>query len=147
MSDTGRSPNVIGGFFNVMRKNWKYLAIGGGALVLIIILIAVLSKSGPDISGRYELLVAGQLTETVIEIKTDSDAFRVKFMEKDTLRSEYVLPKPRNDRFTIEKTADGKPGDRFDLEVTNGGLKGKADITTLAKGIDVYFRKIQTESK
>jgi hypothetical protein len=132
-----------GGSLSAIQKKWQYLAIGGGALVIIILLIVIFGSPGPDISGTYELLVAGQKTETVIDIASANDSFQIKFLEKDVVRSQYLLPKPRTNRFTIEKTVDGKPGDRFDLEVVNGGLKGTADITTLAKGIDVYFRKVQ----
>ena len=128
---------------NIIQKKWQYLAIGGGALLLVVLLIIVLAAPGPDISGRYELLVAGRPTATMIDITTANNVYQVKFMENDKVRSQYVLPKPRTGRFTIETTTDGKTGDRYDLEIVNDGLKGTADISTLAKGIDVYFRKVQ----
>jgi hypothetical protein len=125
-----------------MKKYWKYLAIGGGALALIVVLIAVLSQPSPDLSGKYELILEGKLTGTVVDITSSNDGFDVKFLDNEKLRSEYLLPKPRSNRFTIEKTADGQPGIKFDLEVTDGGLKGKADIPALAKNVEVYFRKV-----
>jgi hypothetical protein len=126
-----------------MQKNWKYFAIGGGAVVLIVILIIVLSQPGPDLSGKYQLLLEGKLTETVVDISSANDNYSVKFLDRDSLRSEYVLPKPRGNRFTIEKTADGQPGIKYELEVTNGGLKGKADIPALADNVEVYLRRVQ----
>ena len=128
---------------NAIQKKWKYVAIGGGAFVLVVLLIVIFSSPGPDISGRYELLIAGQRTETVIKIEPTSDSFKIQFLENDVVRSQYVMPKPRGGRFTIEKTTDNSPGDRFHLEVVSDGLKGTADIATLAKGIDVFFRKVQ----
>lgn len=127
-----------------MQKKWQYLAIGGGALVVIVIFILlVTSGSGPDISGKYELLIAGRLTDTVIEIKPNGNDFRVTLSKGDKMRSEYIVPKPRGNSFVIEKTLDGKAGDRFELTVSDEGLKGTADIATLAAGIEVLFRKVK----
>jgi hypothetical protein len=109
----------------------------------VIIIIAVLASPGPDISGRYELLVAGRRTDTVIDIKTTDSNFEIQFLENDVVRSRYVLPKPRGGRFTIENTVDGRTGDRFHLQIVNDGLKGTADIATLARDIDVFFRKVR----
>jgi hypothetical protein len=128
---------------NAIQKNWKYLAIGGGGLLFIIIVIAALASPGPDISGRYELLIAGQHKDTVVEIKSADGTYEIQFLENDTVRSKYILPKPRGGRFAIESMVDGKPGNRFNLEVVDGGLRGTVDIPSLAKGIDVFFRKVQ----
>lgn len=127
-----------------MLKKWQYLAIGGGALVVIIIFI-LLVTSGPglDISGRYELLITGRLTDTVIEITPSGNDFKVTLSKGESVRSEYIVPRPRGNGFVIEKTVDGRIGDRFDLTVTDEGFKGTADISTLATGIEVLFRKVK----
>ena len=128
-----------------MNKKWLYPAIGGGAavLILIVVLVIVLSQPGPDLSGKYELLLEGKLTETVVDISDTSGTFRITFSYHGTVRSEYVLPKPRGKRFTMEKTADGQPGIKFDLEATDGGLKGTADIPALTGNVEVYLRRVQ----
>jgi hypothetical protein len=126
-----------------MQKKWQYLAIGGGALILVIILILVFARSGPELSGKYELLIAGKLTDTVIEIKANGNNYIVTLLKEDTVRSEYILQKPLDNRFVIEKTVDGRPGDRFDLAVTDKGLAGTADISTLANGVEVFFKKVK----
>jgi hypothetical protein len=127
----------------LIQKKWLYLGIGGGALVLIIILVLIVGRSGPDISGKYELLIAGKLVSTVIEIKPNGNNYIVTLSKEDTVRSEYILTKPRDNKFVIEKTLDGKPGDRFNLSVVDKGLEGTADILTLSDGVDVFFRKVK----
>ena len=130
---------------NAIRKNWLYPAVGGGAavLVLIIVLVVVLSQPGPDLTGTYELLLEGKLTGTVVDIAASGDEFSIKFTDHGAVRSEYLLPKPRTNRFSFDKTADGQTGLKFNLEKTDAGYKGTVDIPALAGNVEVYLRRVQ----
>jgi len=126
-----------------MQKKWQYAAIGGGAAVLLLVIVLVaVGGGGPDIAGKYELLIGGEVTDTVIEIMSSGDGYLVTLQKGDKVRSEYLVPRLRGGSFVIERTKSGLPGDRFDLTVVDGGLKGTADIPSLASGISVFFRKM-----
>lgn len=131
-----------------MDNKFKYLIIGGAGVVLILILIIIgVATSSPDISGTYELFLAGSPTGTIVVISLDGNNYIATFSNGEKLLGKYVFPRPHGNKFNIDKLIEGSNANHFELNIAEDGLKGKADIPALATNIDVFFKKIKAPSQ
>jgi len=131
-----------------MQNKYKYLIIGGAGVVLILILIIIgVATSSPDISGTYELLLAGSPIGTIVVIALEGNNYIATFSNGEKVLGKYIFPRPHGNKFTIEKLVEGSNANRFELSITEDGLKGKAEIPALASNIDVFFRKMKAPSQ